>query len=53
MIYELKEHGDRASAVEFIQGDYAKVAQGPKRYEETLQGDDYILAKIKELAEAV
>jgi uncharacterized protein YndB with AHSA1/START domain len=53
MIYELKEHGDHASAVEFIQGDYAKVAQGQKRYEETVKGDDFILAKIKELAEAV
>ena len=53
MVYELKEHGERSSTVEFIQGDYAKVAQGQKRYEETLQGDDYILAKIKELAEAV
>lgn len=52
MIYELRKLGDRASAVEFIQGDYAKVGQGQKRYEETLQGDDYILAKIKELAEA-
>lgn len=52
MIYELKSRGDSASAVEFIQGDYAKVAQGQKRYEETLKGDDCILARIKELAEA-
>jgi uncharacterized protein YndB with AHSA1/START domain len=52
MIYELKGHGDGASTLAFIQGDYAKVAQGQQRYEDTLKGDDSILVKIKELAEA-
>jgi uncharacterized protein YndB with AHSA1/START domain len=53
MIYEVKQNGDKSSTLEIIQGDYAKVAQGQKRYEETQQGDDYILGKIKELAESL
>jgi uncharacterized protein YndB with AHSA1/START domain len=53
MIYEIKEQGEGASVFEIIQGDYSKVAEGQKRYEDTLQGDDSILVKIKELAEGL
>jgi uncharacterized protein YndB with AHSA1/START domain len=53
MIYEVKQNGEKSSTLEIIQGDYAKVAQGQKRYEDTLQADDYILVKIKELAESL
>jgi len=52
MIYQIQEH-DGSSTFELIQGDYAKVAEGQKRYEDTLKGDDFILVKIKELAEGV
>jgi len=51
MIYELKEGGSGSSTFEIIQGDYSKVAEGQKRYEDTLKGDDSILIKIKEIAE--
>ena len=52
MIYEIKEQ-DEGLVFELIQGDYAKVAEGQKRYEDTLNGDDFILVKIKELAEGL
>jgi uncharacterized protein YndB with AHSA1/START domain len=52
MIYEVSERGD-GLVFEIIQGDYSKVAEGPKRYEDTLKGDDFILVKIKELAEGL
>jgi len=52
MSYELRPHG-AGSIFEIIQGDYSKVAEGHKRYEDTLKGDDYILKKIKELAEGL
>jgi uncharacterized protein YndB with AHSA1/START domain len=52
MIYELQAKGGRASSLEMIQGDYAKVAEGQKRYDETVNGDDFILTAIKKLAEA-
>ena len=51
MTYEVKKNGDGGLTLEIVQGDYAKVAQGQKRYEDTLKGDDHILVKIKELAE--
>ena len=52
MIYEIRQHGE-GSVFELIQGDYSKVAEGQKRYEDTLKGDDFILVKIKELAEGI
>jgi uncharacterized protein YndB with AHSA1/START domain len=52
MTYALTERGDGASKLEILQGDYATVAQGQQRYEDTLKGDDHIMEKIKELAEA-
>jgi uncharacterized protein YndB with AHSA1/START domain len=50
VIYEIREQGE-ASIFEIIQGDYSKVAEGQNRYKDTLEGDDYILGKIKEVAE--
>jgi uncharacterized protein YndB with AHSA1/START domain len=52
MIYEIREQG-RGSVFELIQGDYSKVAEGQKRYDDTLRGDDHLLVKIKELAEGL
>lgn len=52
MTYEIRKQGD-GLLFEIIQGDYSKVAEGQKRYEDTLKGDDYILTKIKELAEGL
>jgi uncharacterized protein YndB with AHSA1/START domain len=52
MIYEIKEQGE-GLVFELTQGDYSKVAEGQKRYEDTLNGDDFILVKIKELAEGL
>jgi uncharacterized protein YndB with AHSA1/START domain len=52
MIYEIREQGE-GLVFELIQGDYSKVAEGQKRYEDTLKGDDSILVKIKELAEGL
>lgn len=52
MTYEIRKQGD-GCIFEIIQGDYSKVAEGQKRYEDTLKGDDFILGKIKELAEAL
>lgn len=52
MIYEIRKQGE-GLLFEIIQGDYSKVAEGQKRYEDTLKGDDYILIKIKELAEGL
>lgn len=52
MVYEIRAQGE-ALVFEIIQGDYAKVAEGQKRYDDTLQGDDFILVKIKALAEGL
>jgi len=52
MTYELKKRGDRASFLEMTQGDFAAVANGRKRYEDSDDGDDSMLLKIKNLAEA-
>lgn len=52
MIYEIREQGGR-TVFELIQGDYSKVAEGQKRYDDTLRGDDHLLVKIKELAEGL
>ena len=43
------EHGHTILSVS--QGDYSKVADGQKRYEETLKGWDMVLENIKELLE--
>ncbi|QNI31527.1 SRPBCC domain-containing protein [Alloacidobacterium dinghuense] len=53
MIYEIRKRSEGGATFEIIQGDYSKVAEGQKRYEDTLKGDDFILVKIKELAEGL
>jgi uncharacterized protein YndB with AHSA1/START domain len=50
MTYEIREEGS-GLVFALIQGDYSKVAEGQKRYEDTLKGDDSILTAIKKLAE--
>ena len=48
--YKLSSQNDH-TVLNVSQGDYSKVANGKKRYEETIGGWDLILTKIKELAE--
>ena len=52
MKYTLQERGDRASSLEITQGDFSKVENGQKRYEDSSSGGDSILTEIKKLAEA-
>jgi uncharacterized protein YndB with AHSA1/START domain len=49
--YDLKKRGDQASRLEITQGDFAAVANGQKRYEDSNDGDNSMLANIKNLAE--
>ncbi len=49
---ELKERGGDGTHLEFTQGDYAKVADGERRYKDSSGGGDAILQGIKKLAEA-
>jgi uncharacterized protein YndB with AHSA1/START domain len=51
MTYQLSANGDGGSTLEIIQGDYAKVADGQRRYEHSLEGDDSILDGIRKLAD--
>jgi uncharacterized protein YndB with AHSA1/START domain len=48
----LKSLGERATHLEFSQGDFSKVADGENRYKHSAGGDDTILKGIKSLAEA-
>lgn len=52
MTYELKEDGEGASILEIAQGDFSIVADGQKRYQDVLAGDDHLMQAIRELAEA-
>jgi len=52
MTYELKEDGEGASILEIAQGDFSIVADGQKRYQDVLAGDDRLMQAIRELAEA-
>ena len=52
MTYILKERDGHASTLEILQGDFTKVAEGEKRYRDSLDGDDVVLTGIKKLAEA-
>jgi uncharacterized protein YndB with AHSA1/START domain len=52
MTYDLKKRGDRGSSLEIIQGDFAAVANGQKRYQDSNDGDNSLLVGIKNLAEA-
>ncbi len=49
--YSLAAEGGR-TILDVSQGDYAKVENGRKRYEETVNGWGMVLQKIKEIAEA-
>ncbi len=51
MTCELRDIAPGSSELTFIQGDYAKVADGHKRYEHSNDGDDSILVAIRKLAE--
>jgi uncharacterized protein YndB with AHSA1/START domain len=52
MTYELTKRGDRACSLEITQGNFATVANGQKRYEDSNDGDDSMLLTIRKLAEA-
>lgn len=52
MTYILKEREGHASTLEIVQGDFTRVAEGERRYRESLDGDDVVLNGIKKLAEA-
>lgn len=52
MTYDLKEDGEGSSILEITQGDFATVANGQQRYQDSLGGGDHILPAIKKLAEA-
>jgi len=53
MTFVLKPHNNHSSVLEVSQGDYSTVADGQRRYKETLEGDDLVLQGIKKLAEAL
>ena len=52
MTYILRERDGSGSTLEVIQGDFTKVEDGERRYQDSLQGDDAVLIGIKNLAEA-
>jgi uncharacterized protein YndB with AHSA1/START domain len=52
MTYDLKEDGEGSMVLEIAQGDFAIVANGQKRYEDVMAGDDHLMQAIKKLAEA-
>jgi uncharacterized protein YndB with AHSA1/START domain len=51
MTYDLKEDG-AGTVLEISQGDFSTVANGQKRYEDVMAGDDHLMAAIKKVAEA-
>ena len=53
MTFVLRPQNNDASVLEVSQGDYATVAEGQRRYKETLEGDDMVLQGIKKVAEAL
>jgi len=52
MTYILKEREGHASTLEIVQGDFTRVAEGERRYRDSLDGDDVVLKSIKKVAEA-
>lgn len=52
MHYTLTKRGDQASTLEITEGDFAKVAEGERRYTDSLDGDNTVLEGIKKIAEA-
>jgi uncharacterized protein YndB with AHSA1/START domain len=53
MTYELKENGEGSSVLEIAQGDFSTVANGEKRYQDVLAGDDHLMVAIKKVAESL
>lgn len=51
MTYRLKPHGANGSLLEITQGDFSTVADGQRRYKDSLDGDDTVLNGIKKIAE--
>ncbi|MBB6146011.1 uncharacterized protein YndB with AHSA1/START domain [Silvibacterium bohemicum] len=51
MTYDLKEE-DGGTVLEISQGDFSIVANGQKRYEDVMAGDDHLMVAIKKVAEA-
>jgi uncharacterized protein YndB with AHSA1/START domain len=49
--YHVQPRGDHACTLEITQGDFATVADGQKRYEDSLGGGDSIMAATKKMAE--
>jgi uncharacterized protein YndB with AHSA1/START domain len=52
MTYEVKDRGPRRCTLDIAQGNFATVANGTERYQDSLNGGDGILTAIKQLAEA-
>lgn len=50
--YELKSENDHVT-LSVVHGDFGKVADGEKRYNETMFGWDMVLPKIKEISEKI
>lgn len=50
--YELVPEDDHVT-LSIVQGDYGKVADGKKRYNDTVIGWDIVLPKIKEISEKI
>jgi uncharacterized protein YndB with AHSA1/START domain len=53
MTFVLKPNNNHGSVLEVSQGDYSTVAEGQRRYKETLESDDMVLKGIKKVAEAL
>ena len=53
MTFSLKPKKDHSSVLEVTQGDFRTVAEGQRRYQDTLDGDDMVLQGIKKVAEAL
>lgn len=52
MTFRVEPRGETASTLKIRQGDYAIVANGEQRYNDTVGGDDFFLGAIKKVAEA-
>jgi uncharacterized protein YndB with AHSA1/START domain len=53
MTFSLKGKEDHGSVLEVTQGDFATVAEGQRRYKDSIDGDDMVLQGIKKVAEAL
>jgi len=53
MTFSLKPKNDHRSVLEAAQGDFSTVAEGQRRYQHSLGGNDMVLQGIKKVAEAL